>query len=404
MIPSRTRGWPAYAAPASAGLFLALQGADQTVAFAWGVLTLGGAIALLGDRIDWYSRPAMLEQGWLALLGACVLSALCSVDRTRSLLLSVPIVGATLLWLLTVRANRPYAARIAIVVGLAIAAATQSVLLLVSTARHAQAAPADWVRDAGAAWLIVPNDIAWFGCALPLFATLTRRPRAALIVSLAAYLLLCVLLRSRTAAVVAGASALTFLLVTSPWGRGRVSIALSVAGAFALTLATLGIASMHARAQLWGAAWSIFLDHPLTGVGIHNFVAVYRSYLPPDYEWIDGRLTPWPHNLLLEVAAESGLAGIIAGTFLCGCLVRWFFATRGQRRDPRWAAVFSAFLGLGLLALVEASLLRQWLWFFGTSLCALVLQTGTRVTEQGNEHHAVEQGIADRRVRRASRR
>src|SRR4051812_43213653 len=214
MISPRTHGWAAYVAPASAGLFLALQGADQTIALAWGMLTLGAAVALLGDGIDWRSKPEIvLERGLLALLGACVLSALCGVDRMRSLLLSVPIVAAVLLWLLTVRSQRPHAAGVAILGGLAIAAATQTALLLVSAARHPNAAPTDWVGNAGAAWLIVPNDIAWLGCALPLFATTTRRPRSVLLVSLAAYLLLCVLLRSRTAAVVAGASALVFLLV-----------------------------------------------------------------------------------------------------------------------------------------------------------------------------------------------
>jgi O-antigen ligase len=393
---ARARNWLPDAGPFAAGAFLALQAADRTVPLAWAVLTIGGAVSLLADRIDWHKPASPVERALLALIGACLLSAVCGVDRARSLLLSVPMLGAVLLWLLTARAPRQGAAILAVRSGLAIAAAGQTLLLLIAAVRAPQVAPAEWTLSAGAAWLIVPNDFAWIGCALPLFAAPARRPRTVLCVLLAACLAVCALLHSRTAALAALASALAFLAFSGATWRSRKAISLAALAVSACAVVGAGVASMRAREQLWGAAWSIFRDHPLLGVGIHNFVLVYRSYLPPDYEWIDGRLTPWPHDLPLEIAAECGIVGIIAAAFVCVALARWTFSQRAARESSA-AAVCAALMGLSLLALVEASLLRQWLWFFGASMCALTgLQAGARASPKGNEAHAVEQDSAQR--------
>jgi hypothetical protein len=363
-----------YLAPATAGVFLALQGADRTATLAWGVLTLGTAGALLTNRIDWRRPLITLEWAGLAVLAAFAVSAACGVDPARSLLLSVPVLAGVLVWLLAARAIDTDRSAAALIGGLAIAAASQVVLVLVAFAHRPDGNAADWVIDAGAAWLIVPNDIAWIGCALPLFAACLRRERIALAVLLIAYLLVCLLLRSRTAAVVACVSSLWFALASSTRMRERRQhwiaagvIAMMVAGSL-----TLGIASMHARQQLWAAAWSMFLDHPLCGIGIHDFVIAYRAYLPPESDLIDARLTPWPHNLVLEIAAETGLLGIIAAAFVAGCLLQWAFGVHVSPRDSRSVAVRCAWCALALLAVVEASLLRQWFWFFATTLSVLV--------------------------------
>jgi O-antigen ligase len=50
--------------------------------------------------------------------------------------------------------------------------------------------------------------------------------------------------------------------------------------------------------------WQTFVDHPVTGVGAGQF----KNYNPPD------RLEPWreTHNVLLQVAAELGVFGLLA--------------------------------------------------------------------------------------------
>jgi len=64
--------------------------------------------------------------------------------------------------------------------------------------------------------------------------------------------------------------------------------------------------SRQARKDLMREAFRTFLDHPLTGVGAGQF----KNYNPP------GRLEPWreSHNVMLQIAAELGIFGLL--TFL----------------------------------------------------------------------------------------
>jgi O-antigen ligase len=76
----------------------------------------------------------------------------------------------------------------------------------------------------------------------------------------------------------------------------------------------------NGRVELWTQAWQTFLEHPWFGVGTGGFAAV----APADI---------YPHNLLLEVAAEWGLVGllVLAGTLGIGAAQ----IARAVRRPPR---------------------------------------------------------------------
>jgi O-antigen ligase len=85
------------------------------------------------------------------------------------------------------------------------------------------------------------------------------------------------------------------------------------------------------RAELWAEAWRSFLDHPELGVGTGGFAAV-------------DPLNIFPHNLLLEAAAEWGLLGLVP---LLGALgVGIAKMAGGVRRPPHGEG--------GLAALVTA--------------------------------------------------
>lgn len=68
--------------------------------------------------------------------------------------------------------------------------------------------------------------------------------------------------------------------------------------------------SREARSTLMREAWAAFLAHPMTGVGAGQF----KNYAP------DGREEAWreAHNVLLQVAAELGLVGLVLFSFLIG--------------------------------------------------------------------------------------
>lgn len=74
--------------------------------------------------------------------------------------------------------------------------------------------------------------------------------------------------------------------------------------------------SYRGRASEVIAAWLMFLDHPILGVGVENYPVYYQDYsrklgLDPRIEERQA------HSLYLQVAAETGLAGILVfGTLL----------------------------------------------------------------------------------------
>lgn len=63
-------------------------------------------------------------------------------------------------------------------------------------------------------------------------------------------------------------------------------------------------------------AWRVFLDHPVLGVGAGNYTEHYVEYADevgsaaPEYDKAGG--AHYPHNLYLELASETGFAGLIA--------------------------------------------------------------------------------------------
>jgi O-antigen ligase len=68
------------------------------------------------------------------------------------------------------------------------------------------------------------------------------------------------------------------------------------------------------RLSLWDAAYRIFRDHPLTGIGLGNF----REILPDYREAPPGKTQPTPHNLFLNILSDMGLTGLAAFIWFMG--------------------------------------------------------------------------------------
>ena len=75
----------------------------------------------------------------------------------------------------------------------------------------------------------------------------------------------------------------------------------------------------NGRAELWTLAWQTFLEHPWLGIGTGGFAAVAPSNV-------------YPHNLVLEAAAEWGLVGLAALAGILG--VGAAQVVRAVRRPP----------------------------------------------------------------------
>lgn len=95
------------------------------------------------------------------------------------------------------------------------------------------------------------------------------------------------------------------------------------------------------RVMTWMGAWRTFLHHPLFGRGV-GLDACLVWYKPPSAPL--GLLRD-AHNVFLNVAAQKGLAGLLALLAILGFIVRH---TRPLRLDGE-AAAFRIAIGLGLL-------------------------------------------------------
>lgn len=97
-------------------------------------------------------------------------------------------------------------------------------------------------------------------------------------------------------------------------------------------------ASFRGRLSENLVAVRMLLDHPVAGIGLDNYPIRYQDYsqellLDPRGE------DRAPHNLYLEVAAETGIVGLLAfGTVLWG-IFRGILSARRSLRDPELARI-----------------------------------------------------------------
>ncbi len=81
------------------------------------------------------------------------------------------------------------------------------------------------------------------------------------------------------------------------------------------TLFDLGSGSSFFRVQLWQSTLRMLADHPLTGVGLDQFLYQYRGrYILPE-AWQQPDLSQ-PHNVLLNYWVRLGIIGLAAGIWL----------------------------------------------------------------------------------------
>ncbi|MBX3725378.1 MAG: O-antigen ligase family protein [Xanthomonadales bacterium] len=161
----------------------------------------------------------------------------------------------------------------------------------------------------------------------------------------------------------AGARAawLVYLLVLAGWcvrpfagGSGR---AIAVAGLLVVAGAGIGLAAYqlspsfaerfdrtlhlgrgsagdldHAlagRLPIWRTAAAMAQAHPVNGVGVRGFRHAYADHARPDDPWLAQGVALHPHQLLLELASETGLFGLV-----CWALTGLLLLAAGRRAPP----------------------------------------------------------------------
>jgi O-antigen ligase len=171
------------------------------------------------------------------------------------------------------------------------------------------------------------------------------------------------------------------LAAASPRARGRlikvaatalgaiVAVPLLVPGssasrALSAIFGGTGGLSTNGRAGLWATAVSAFSHHPLLGIGTGGFAGLRTGEF-------------YPHNLLLESAAELGALGAIVVIWLVvGSLRRMARAWRARagRERLELSVAIALFVGALINALVSGAIQDNrevWLWAgLGLGICA----------------------------------
>lgn len=84
--------------------------------------------------------------------------------------------------------------------------------------------------------------------------------------------------------------------------------------------------ALAGRLPIWRTARDMALAHPLNGVGVRGFRHDYLQHAAADDPWRAHHGAHHPHQLVLEVATETGVIGLLA--WLLGAALLW----RGVRR------------------------------------------------------------------------
>jgi putative inorganic carbon (HCO3(-)) transporter len=120
--------------------------------------------------------------------------------------------------------------------------------------------------------------------------------------------------------------------------------------------------SIEERRLLARTAWAIFTDHPALGVGTGNYTTHYERYANEVGSeariYDDPGIPRYPHNLYLEIGAETGLVGLaLFGAAVALCLASLQRAHRAAARvDDAWLAGMARALQVGIVGHLVAGL------------------------------------------------
>jgi hypothetical protein len=105
------------------------------------------------------------------------------------------------------------------------------------------------------------------------------------------------------------------------------------------------------RLKTWHSALLMVRNHPLLGIGLDQFLALYPRYIDPSLASTSEQFTSHPHNLLLDVWLRMGVVGVVAFGWLLVAFYRRVVACAAG--GGQWGEVCT-----GLAAAMAAALLH----------------------------------------------
>lgn len=105
------------------------------------------------------------------------------------------------------------------------------------------------------------------------------------------------------------------------------------------------------RVLVWKSAGNMFIDHPVLGVGLGQYIDNYQhKYILPEAKEKHLRHA---HNNFMQMLAENGIIGFIGFCGLIVCFVGYSFVRFWKQRDPYTLMMTMSALALFLQGLTE---------------------------------------------------
>lgn len=370
------------------------------------LVLLGLAAAIVGLPQQPARPRSLIAIPLLAFVAARLVSALAAPQALRGLEVVAPLLPALLVFFVLSEWVRTRRHVVAIYASLTAAGLVLSTTFLVAAGLSGVASFHIWARMAPSPLLVVNNDLTVVAVLAPLAvaAALVRpHPLVRLLVAgfFVALIAVIVVAQSRTALLTAIVSVASFIALTRRRALTWPARAwLAVAGAVALVVVVDGFLGFrfaqkvvgewqgNGRLSLWAAALAMFQDAPVLGQGPRGFLLHHRTYLDalqlPAWVHIEDRVTPWAHNLYLELLAEQGVLGLATflGVAAAGvATLRRISRTRQTDIHLLGAGAGAALVAFLAAAWIELSLIRAWVTIILFTLLGL-LATITRIERE----------------------
>ena len=152
------------------------------------------------------------------------------------------------------------------------------------------------------------------------------------------------------------------------WLRYRI---VAATGIFSMDYQTADIATSK-RLPAWETAWNMFKDNPVNGVGPRSFGSAFRKYAPTE----NTELFNQPHLLLAEIAAETGIIGLMGYVAFLAILIRHMWSIRMTRPTAIPWGIATLLVGFPLSAFLAfyAHFMSALLWMCLIAYAALAFR------------------------------
>ncbi|TWI68918.1 O-antigen ligase [Desulfobotulus alkaliphilus] len=149
--------------------------------------------------------------------------------------------------------------------------------------------------------------------------------------------------------------------------------------------------ALSGRLTLWSTTIEVIKANPLNGVGARNLRDAYSSYADPHDRFVDRAYHA--HNIILDIASETGIIGIIGYIIAMICMLRVWVRANSYEKErllPYALALFAVFFPLNThYATYSAAWSTTYFWLISL-FCAAAAKSGFALPDGMTSHEAGE--------------